>query len=163
VPDEVRLHSSQTSVIGTTVDREADADKMPGAGMSKEDVRLVQAADACPCSNPTTTSLGSRPCPSEPLYLGRVNNDPWYDLGELAQLISRLLGHGEITLMPVLRETDRFWGGLHKPETVDVVDHWEIGFVYEGAEEVVRGSTLREAVDAALADLNRRAEVATSE
>lgn len=92
-----------------------------------------------------------------------MNSDTWYDLGELALLISRLLGHGAITLMPVLRETDRFIGGLDSPKTVDVLDYWEIRFVYEGAEEVVTGSTLREAVDAALADLNQRAEVATSE
>jgi hypothetical protein len=92
-------------------------------------------------------------------------NNTFYDLGELAQLVSRLGARGvAITLSPVLRETDRFIGGYYKPKTVLTLDHWEISYVCEGDnEEVVAGPTLREAVDAALADLNRRASGTESE
>jgi hypothetical protein len=85
--------------------------------------------------------------------------DTWYDLGELAQLVSRLGARGAaITLTPAVRETDGFIGGFHKPKTVLTTDHWNIRYVYDDeAEVVVEGRTLREAVDAALADLNRRA------
>jgi hypothetical protein len=87
-------------------------------------------------------------------------NGTWYDLGELAQLVSRLGGRGTaITLRPVLRETDRFIGGLERPETVLILDHWKIEYAYEAdADVIVAEPTLREAVHAALVDLNRRAD-----
>jgi hypothetical protein len=86
-------------------------------------------------------------------------NNTWYDLGELAQLVSRLAGQGApMTLTPVLRETDQFIGGFYKPKTVLTVGHWEIRYAYGDTREVVAGPTLREAVDAALADLNGRGE-----
>jgi hypothetical protein len=84
--------------------------------------------------------------------------DTWYDVGELPQLLSRLLPQGSgITLTPVLRETDRYFGGLNASETVLTLDHWEIKYTYDGTEEVAVGRTLREAVAEALADLNRKA------
>ena len=86
-------------------------------------------------------------------------NSTWYDLGELAQLVSRLAGRGAaITLTPVLRESDTLIGGFYKPKTVLTMDHWEIRYACGDTEEVVAGPTLREAVDAALVDLNRRAD-----
>ncbi len=88
----------------------------------------------------------------------RAARDTWYDVGELPQLVSRLSLHGSaITLTPVLRETDRYLGGLHTSGTVLTLDHWEVKYAYDGSEEVVAGATLREAVATALAALNRKA------
>lgn len=102
--------------------------------------------------------------PTSAAYSPGIAGESWYDLGEIAQLVSRLYGQGEpITLIPFLRETDRFFGGLESPKTVLTLDHWEIKYSYGGAEAVVTGPTLREAVDAALADLNRRADVEASQ
>jgi hypothetical protein len=91
-------------------------------------------------------------------------NDAWYDLGELAQLVSRLGARGAaITLTPVLQETDQFIGGFYKPKTVLTTDHWEIRYAYGDTEEFFSGPTLRDAVDAALADLDRGADAQASE
>jgi hypothetical protein len=92
-------------------------------------------------------------------------NDSWYDLGELAQLVSRLGTRGAaITLTPVLRETSSFFGGLETPRTVLIIDRWEIRYAYDGdTEQIVAGPTLREAVHGALEDLNRRADTEASE
>jgi hypothetical protein len=102
--------------------------------------------------------------PTSAAYSPGIDGESWYDLGEIAQLVSRLYGQGEpITLIPFLRETDRFFGGLDRPKTVLILDHWEIKYSYGKAEAVVTGPTLRDAVDAALADLNRRADVEASQ
>jgi hypothetical protein len=42
------------------------------------------------------------------------------------------------------------------------LDYWEIRYSYGGAEALVAGPTLREAVHAALTDLNRRADAEAS-
>ena len=112
------------------------------------------------------TRPGGPPAP-QPLILqimGRERSTSWYDLGELAQLVSRLYGQGEpITLIPVLRETANFFGGLeNNSKTVLTLDHWEIRYSYGGAEGLVAEPTLREAVHAALTDLNRRADAEAS-
>jgi hypothetical protein len=44
-------------------------------------------------------------------------------------LVSRLGARGSpITLTPVLRETERFFGGLDRPKTVTTIDQWEIRY-----------------------------------
>lgn len=61
-----------------------------------------------------------------------------------------------------LQETSRFIGGLDSPKTALILDYWEIRYSYGGAEALVAGPTLREAVHAALTDLNRRADAEAS-
>ena len=80
------------------------------------------------------------------MTLGRM------DLGRLPELMDRLAGFGSgITIAPVMEEGLTI-GGLETPETGIFVAGWEISYETPRGGFTVKGRTIPEAVDAALAN-----------
>jgi hypothetical protein len=74
------------------------------------------------------------------------------DLGRLPELMHRLAGFGTgITITPVMEE-GRVIGGLESSETALYVAGWKLTYETRRGSFTVRGKSIPEAVDAALAN-----------